>query len=133
MAKAKNEVAAAAGAVEKKASKKSKKDRIPFPALKVDAEGKATVKLKEYPKDFNAKIHKRLRPSDFENAAPLYKQRAAMMRKRAEVFDMRADEAMYEDGSPEALKLKLVRMLKRATEMKAQLEAEGIDISSLMS
>jgi hypothetical protein len=117
---------------EKKASKKTRKTRIAYPALKQDAAGKTTVKLKEWPADFDSKIHKRLRRADFENPAVLFRHRAEVFKARAKTMEMLAEEAEAGADTPEGKRLRALRQFAKLEQIKAQLIAEGVDVEGYL-
>lgn len=85
MGKVKNDkvttAAAATGTEDKKDKVKVKK--IAYPGLKHGADGNPTVKLKEWPADFDRKLHEPLQRTDFENEAPWLLDRAERLEKMA--------------------------------------------------
>lgn len=105
--------------------------RLPFPGLK-DAEGKE-VKLEAVPKEYNSGVHRPLLKDNFKDEsyyfvykAELHEAKAADYRKQAEDFKKLGDS-----GDRKKAK-RLLTMQKRMADLKAELEAQGVDVSALM-
>ncbi len=116
-------------------AKKEKPPRVYHPALmpmpdeKDEGKIKPTVKLKEWPADFDPKIHKQLKRGHFENEAPLLRKRAEEYRAKAAAFDVEAADCEKNGGKSKGKVKKLRSMMERFAELKAELESEGTDTS----
>lgn len=112
---------------------KEKKVRIAYPGLKCGPDGKPTVKLKEWPADFDHKEHAPLARSDFENEAPWLLARAARLRKMADRCEKDAELAVKFGNKEIRQKAKkLQAMQSKAMEMAKELQAQGIDPSQFL-
>lgn len=114
-------------------AKKEKPERIYHPALDAkpgeDGKLKPTVKLKDWPADFDPKIHKQLKRGHFENEAPLLRKRAEEYREKAAKLDVEASDCEKNGGKAKGKVKKLRSMMDRFAELRAELEAEGTDTS----
>lgn len=114
--------------------KRQRPVRITHPALKPDADGKATVKLDEYPADWDAKVHKPLRRKDFTGDHVFLERRATELEAKAKQLRIEAEEARKLGNSADRAKAKKLRsMLDKVADLKKELEAQGIDVTSLVS
>lgn len=114
------------------AAKKEKTKRVPYPGIKADDKGKGTVKLKDFPTDFDPKLHKQLTRKDFENDAPLLRKRAEELRVRASKLDKEAQDAETLGSASQRQAAKKLRgMVGRIGELTKDLEAQGIDVDAM--
>lgn len=108
-------------------AKKEKVEKILYPALKPDAEGKPTEKLDGWPADFDPKVHKQLKRSHFKNEAPLLRRRAEEMRAKATKLDNEAADCEKGGGKASKSVKKLRSAIERFAELRAELEKDGVD------
>jgi len=107
-------------------AKKEKPEKIMHPLLAPNPEGKPTQKLKEWPADFDPKVHKQLKRSHFENEAPLLRRRAEEMRQKAAKLDEEAADCEKGGGNAKGKVKKLRSMMDRFAELRAELEKDGV-------
>jgi hypothetical protein len=98
--------------------------RIPHPSIKAGPDGKGTVKLDEFPADWNPKIHIPMHLTDFSNEAVLYEKYVADLRARADKFAAKA-EICRKTGS--AAKRKKLEKIARLKDLMSKLEKEVDD------
>jgi len=98
---------------EKKREPKEKVVKIMYPGLKMNAEGNATVKLEEWPKDFDPKIHARLKRNNFTTEIPFLEKRAERLEHKAHQIRLEIDAIRAGGGKPDGGK-KMKQMLKIA-------------------
>ena len=128
---------AAPGTTDEKGSKE-KVEKVVYPGLlgDIDPETKepARLVLKDWPEDFDPKKHKPLLKRDFETEAPWLINRAEKLEAQAKAYRDEA-EMVKKLGSKQdrAKAKKLIQMRDRMAELRAQLEAEGIDVDALTS
>jgi len=121
-------VAAKSGKPAKTEKKKEKKVRIAYPGLLCGPDGKPTVKLKEWPTDFDHKTHQPLARSDFENEAPWLRARAERLRKMADRCLKEAELAEKFGNKETRQKVRRMQaMQEQAAAMARDLQAQGID------
>jgi len=99
---------------------------------KTDYRAKDAPKLKEWPADFNAEVHKPLVVEDFEaedifwdHKADEYEKRAKSCRKNADLF-RRFGSAEKRKAAAQAVKLS-----EKLLALKAELEASGITMEDI--
>jgi len=114
-------------------AKKPKVERVTYPGLQPGADGKGTVKLKEYPTDHDPKLHKPLRKADFENEAPLMlhqaerlEKQAAKLRSEAAVVGKLGDTASRQKAK------KLASCMAQIKALTAQLRTQGVDVDAII-
>lgn len=114
-------------------AKKEKVVRIPHPAIKADAQGKGTVKLEDFPADYDPKIHKQLRKADFVNEAPFLERRAAQLEKAAANLRAEAAQARTLGSTADRQKAKKLKsMIDKVAELRKEFEAQGLDVDALV-
>jgi len=104
--------------------KKEKVERKAYPGIMAGADNKGTVKLKDWPADYDPKLHLPLRRNDFENEAVLLEKMADQMAERVVKLRAEAEICRKSGSATQRAKLKRIARLK---EMLAKLEAEGDD------
>lgn len=134
MAKAENaKVTAKAEAADKKREKPQKVVRIAYPGIKVGPDGKGTVKLKEWPSDFDPKQHVPLLRTDFENEAPWLIARAERFERAAKRMREEAELAVkFGNKEIRAQARKFKRVSEQMNKIAADLAAQGIDPTAFM-
>jgi hypothetical protein len=100
-----------------------------YPGLKPekDEKGKthATVKLDEWPSDFDATKHRKLRRSDFSNEAVFLEHKADELEARAKMFRAEAETARKLGSAEDRARAKRLKtMLEKMEELKAQLSEQ---------
>jgi len=114
-------------------AKKTKPERIYHPLLEAkpgeDGNLKPTVKLKDWPADYDPKIHKQLKRGHFENEAPLLRKRAEEYREKAAKLDIEASDCEKNGGKAKGKVKTLRKMMDRFAEIRGELEAAGTDTS----
>jgi len=111
-----------------------KKGKVHHPLLKVDADGKPTEKLESVPDDFDPKVHKPLRKSDFASEASYLIMRAEDLEQKAKGYRDEAELIRKGGGKKAAAKAKrLQKMQERMDALKKELEESGIDTAELLS
>jgi hypothetical protein len=114
---------------EKDAARKSREKRQArkhHPALDVDREGRALVKLTEVPKDFDPKVHKPLRKQDFEKESTFVRYLAGRHRAVADKMDAAADRLdRYGTKKAQQLAARLDKLADLRKTLEAALQAEG--------
>lgn len=106
-------------------AKREKIKKVDYPGLNVDAEGKVTTRLKDYPADHDPRVHKQLKRHHFENEAPLLERRADELQKRVDALREEAKTARLGGSSSSRGKLKKLKgMMSKFAEMKAELANE---------
>lgn len=109
------------------AAKKEKVVKVTYPGLKPGPDGKGTVKLKDFPTDFDAKAHKPLRRQDFESEAPFLNKRADELEARAKELRKQAEEAAKLGNAGDRQKAKRLRqMIEKVQEIRKQLLDQGV-------
>jgi len=110
-----------------------KPKRVPYPGLNPDKDGKTTTKLKDFPADFDPKLHKGLTRKDFENEAPFLRKLADELEGRVKKLRAEADDAeKLGSASQRATAKKLRAMFDKFNELKKELEADGVDVATIM-
>lgn len=106
----------------------------PYPGLQADDKGNATVKLKDWPADFDPKVHARLRKVDFENEAPFLEHLADEFERRAKKLRQEANDAktLGSQASRAAVK-KLRGLQEQYSKLAEMLKAQGIDPSMVLN
>jgi hypothetical protein len=113
-------------------AKKEKLERVVYPGLNPDAEGKPTVKLKEWPADFNPKVHKQLKRSHFETDIPLLEQRIKDHEEKIKKLREEIEIVQKGGGKAKGKLKKLKSTIERFAELRAEMEKEGHDVSDLV-
>lgn len=125
---------AAPGSKGSEAAVAEPKGKIAHPALKVDADGKPTVKLESVPADFDPKKHKPLKKTDFASEATFCEMRADEFERKAADLRQEAELIRKGGGKKAAQKAKrLAKMQERMEALKKELAESGIDVESLMA
>lgn len=106
------------------AAKKVKVEKKLHPALEPNAEGKPTKKLKEWPADFDSKVHKQLKRSNFEDETPLLEQRIKAHEKSIDELKKEIADIKIGGGKSKAKVSKLRKMIDRFAEIKAEMANE---------
>lgn len=132
------EVSGVVAVVDKKADKKRDKRppirRATHPSLKPDAAGKPTVKLTEFPADWSYVYHKALRAEDFVDEIVYYNAMAKYHDDKAAEYRAQATETAKIGNAEDRVKAKkLVKLATNAEKMMAELAAQGIDVTAIMS
>lgn len=85
------------------------------------------------PEAFSFKDHKPLRKKNFENEALFYEHKAAEMDYKRGDFLGKAEEAR-KLGSPKerAKKRQIIKLQEKMSELRKQLEGQGIDVDALL-
>jgi hypothetical protein len=119
---------------DKKASSGKRKPalkRIVFPLV-----GNTDTKVYPFvatPAEFNFVTHKLLKKKDFATDAAFFTFKGDEMRNKATIFDGKAEEAKKMGSSKERAKAKrFLKMRDKMAELKASLEAQGIDVESML-
>jgi hypothetical protein len=113
-------------------AKKEKVKKVPYPALNPDAEGKSTVKLKEWPADYSEKVHKRLTRNDFENEAPLLEHRADYLQGVVDKLRKEAEDCRTMGSTKTRKNAKKLRgVMEKFAELAADLQSDGVDIEGM--
>lgn len=136
MAKVGNPASAKPGTEDQK-GKKEKVQKIDHPSLIGEKDPKSGQHLRkriaEFPKDFDPKVHKPLKKSDFENESVWLLHKADELEAKAK--DLREEAKMADklgSAKQRAQAKQLVKMQKRAAELMASLKSAGIDVDKLM-
>ncbi len=109
-------------------------EKVMYPGLKPDDDGKATVKVKGVPEDFNSKKHKPLKRRDFECESTWFELKAVELDKRAADYrKMAADIKKLGSVADRAKAKKLLAMQRKMAELQAQLKEQGIDVDELLA
>lgn len=112
--------------------KKDKVEKIDFPGLLNDQ--KEAVLLEEWPADHDPTKHKPLKRNQFKCESIWYFKQADIAEARAKKLREQGEESKKLGSSKDAAKAKkLLTMLKKAEELKAQLKAAGVDVDGLTS
>ena len=106
------------------AAKKQKKNRAQYPI----PEGG----LESVPTDFDSKKFKPLKKKDFKSEATFLELRADNMEAAAKRLREEAAAIRAGGGKDKGKAKKLVNMTRKLAEMKAAMEAEGIDVEALI-
>lgn len=123
---------AAPGTVDKAAGKKEKVKKAIYPGL-LDAEG-APQKLKEIPTDFDAKLHKPLKKTDFEGEWTYLEMKAVELESKAKKLRSEAETIKSLGSSADRSKAKkLLAMQERMAELMQSLRDQGIDPDAILS
>lgn len=107
--------------------------KVLHPALEPNDEGKPTKKLTEVPSDFDPKLHKPLKKGDFENEAVFMRMKADELEAKAK--KLREDAEVVEklgNKADRAKAKKLRAMQEKMTDLRKQLEEQGIDVDELL-
>lgn len=110
-------------------AKEKRPERVDFPGLK-GADGKA-VKLTEWPKDFDGKVHKPLHRGDFQDEAVYLDHKAAELEDRAKRMRQEAADARLMGNAADRQKAKKLRAMQERmkaleTELTGSLGAEKV-------
>lgn len=115
-----------------KGGKKDKVKRVDYPGL-TDSEGNA-VKLTSIPEDYNPKIHKPLKKTNFADEsvfliarAERLEQMAVKLRKEAETVKNLGSTAQRQSAR------KLMKMQESMATLMANLSAQGVDVQALLA
>jgi hypothetical protein len=120
--------------VKAKDKKSEKVARVAYPGIQVGPDGKGTVKLKEWPADFDHRKHQPLARSDFENEAPWLIARAERLEKMAAKCRKDADLATkFGNKEQRQMAKKLQHMNEKVAEMMKDLQAQGLDPAMFLS
>jgi|SRR6185437_5873776 len=109
----------------KKREPKEKVIKVMYPGLQMGPDGEATVKLKEWPTDYDPAVHLRLKRSNFENEIPFLEQRVVRLQKKIDEINKEIT-AIKAGGSPtEAKKIKkFTKMADKFGELFNELRTE---------
>lgn len=130
--KAAPKASAAPGTEDKKAGKKAKVQRKEYPGL-FDADG-APQKLTAVPTDFDSKLHKPLKRTDFADESMYLEMKADEFAAKADKLRKEA-QTIRELGSSADRKnaKKLIAMQEKMAELMESLKAQGIDPEAILS
>lgn len=107
------------------AAKKVKKNRAQYPIPEGGLEG--------VPADFDRKKFKPLKKKDFKNEADFLELRATNLEEAAKRLRDEAKAVRAGGGKDKGKAKRLVAMTKKMADLKASLEAEGIDVAALLA
>ncbi len=111
-----------------------KAGRIPYPGLQVDEDGAPTVKLKEIPEDWETKKHQALKRAYFQEEWMFFEFKAQQFDAKAIEYRKESEESKALGNSEDrAKRKKALAMAKRLETLKAELEADGVDVESLLA
>jgi hypothetical protein len=119
---------ARAGAKSKKPVKPEKVHKVPYPGIDEDSEGRATIKLKEWPDDHDPERHYPLRRQDFEIDAPWLERRAERLEAMAKKLREQAEVSRKAGTRQRQVKVAKIERLKRLV---AELE-KGVEGDELV-
>lgn len=112
---------------------KEKPKKVPYPGLKPDEKGKATVKLETWPDDFDPKLHKPLRRGDMKDESVWLLRKAEEHDKKAADLRKEAEIVKTTGGKQSAKKAqRFAKMTSRLAELRKELEADGLDVEGLL-
>ena len=88
----------------------------------------------EIPADYDPSIHAALKRKDFAHDYTYFEMRAAALRAQADGYDVAATEARTLGSKAERAAAKRMRkMSEQVTELRAKLEAQGVDVDALLA
>src|SRR6056297_3199820 len=106
--------------------KRGPKPKIEHPLL-------ADGKLEAIPDDFDPKVHKPLRKKDFVEEAVFFDHKAEQAEERLNYYREQAEECRKLGNAADRKKAKKLRTwMEKIAELKAELEEDGVDVSSLI-
>lgn len=111
--------------------KQVRKKRIAYPGL-IAADG-APAKLKEFPADYDPKVHKPLRRVDFECESVHMLMRADELDRKS--AKLRMDAAILQKGGKKVSgkAKKLQSLVARMAALRAELEADDFDVDAMLA
>lgn len=115
-------------------SREKRAKRVPHPALKFGPDGnlKPEDRLKEYPADFDERVHLPLERKHFVNEAPWLLNRAEKAEKlAANLRRQAADAVKFGNAADRAKARRLRQMADVMAKLEAELAAQGIDVAEL--
>lgn len=114
-------------------AKPKKVEKVPYPGLQYDAEGKVVTPLESWPLDFDPKVHKPLKKEDFKDEGPFWDAMAARHEAAAIKCRNLAKDARTLGNAQQRAAVKKLRAMQAAmAALSDELSKEGVDIASLL-